>query len=135
MKKDSSVVFFRFCLMFGDSLAIIASFLFAYLIRTKIDSRPYYFVSDPLKFTLSIAIMIPAWLIILVILGLYNKKIILARSRWKEVSRLLAASIIGVMFLISFDFFANILYNCFNINIPAKIYPCDLTHLFFIRFY
>lgn len=106
MKKDSSVVFFRFCLMLGDSLAIIASFLFAYLIRTKIDSRPYYFVSDPLKFTLSIAIMIPAWLIILVILGLYNKKIILARSRWKEVSRLLAASIIGVMFLISFDFFA-----------------------------
>lgn len=105
MKKDSSVIFFRFCLMLGDSLSIIASFLFAYLIRTKIDSRPYYFVSDPLRFTFSIAIMIPAWLIILAVLGLYNKKIFLARTRWQEVSRLFAASIIGVMFLISFDFF------------------------------
>lgn len=105
MKKDSSVVFFRFCLMLGDSLAIIASFLFAYLIRTKIDSRPYYFVSDPLKFTFSVAVMVPVWLIILAILGLYNKKIFLGRSRWQETSRLFAASIIGVMFLISFDFF------------------------------
>ena len=105
MKKDSSVVFFRFCLMLGDSLAIIASFLFAYLIRTKIDSRPYYFVSDPLKFTFSVAVMVPVWLIILAILGLYNKKIFLGRSRWHETSRLLAASVIGVMFLISFDFF------------------------------
>ena len=91
--------------MLGDSLSIIASFLFAYLIRTKIDSRPYYFVSDPLRFTFSIAIMIPAWLIILAVLGLYNKKTFLARTRWQEVSRLFAASIIGVMFLISFDFF------------------------------
>ena len=105
MKKDSSVVFFRFCLMLGDSLAIIASFLFAYLIRTKIDSRPYYFVSDPLKFTFSVAVMVPVWLIILAVLGLYNKKIFLGRSRWKEISRLFAASVIGVMFLISFDFF------------------------------
>lgn len=105
MKKDSSVVFFRFCLMLGDSLAIIASFLFAYLIRTKIDSRPYYFVSDPLKFTFSVAVMVPVWLIILAILGLYNKKIFLGHSRWHETSRLLAASVIGVMFLISFDFF------------------------------
>lgn len=105
MKKDSSVVFFRFCLMLGDSLAIIASFLFAYLIRTKIDSRPYYFVSDPLKFTFSVAVMVPVWLIILAILGLYNKKIFLGRSHWHETSRLLAASVIGVMFLISFDFF------------------------------
>ena len=105
MKKDSSVVFFRFCLMLGDSLAIIASFLFAYLIRTRIDSRPYYFVSDPVRFTLSIALMVPAWLIILAVLGLYNKKIFLGRSRWQEVSRLFAASSIGVMFIITFDFF------------------------------
>ena len=91
--------------MLGDSLAIIASFLFAYLIRTRIDSRPYYFVSDPVRFTLSIALMVPAWLIILAVLGLYNKKIFLGRSRWQEVSRLFAASSIGVMFIITFDFF------------------------------
>ena len=60
--------------MLGDSLAIIASFLFAYLIRTHLDSRPYYFVSDPLRFTLSVAFMVPAWLVILAVLGLYNKK-------------------------------------------------------------
>ena len=91
--------------MLGDSLAIIASFLFAYLIRTRIDSRPYYFVSDPVRFTLSIALMVPAWLIILAVLGLYNKKIFLGRSRWQEISRLFAASSIGVMFIITFDFF------------------------------
>ena len=105
MKKDSSVVFFRFCLMLGDSLAIIASFLFAYLIRTLFDSRPYYFVSDPFRFTLSVAFMVPAWLVILAVLGLYNKKIFLGRSRWKELSRLFTASVIGIMFIITFDFF------------------------------
>ena len=105
MKKDSSVVFFRFCLMLGDSLAIIASFLFAYLIRTHFDSRPYYFVSDPLRFTLSVAFMVPAWLVILAVLGLYNKKIFLGRSRWQELSRLFTASVIGIMFIITFDFF------------------------------
>lgn len=105
MKKDPGLVF-RICLMLGDAIAIIASFVFAYYLRTNIDSRPYYFTENPWEFTLTIALLIPAWLIILAILGLYNQDIFLGKSRSREVLRLLAASAIGVMTIITFDFFA-----------------------------
>lgn len=74
MRKDPGLVF-RFFLVLGDSFAIIASFLFAYLIRTHLDSRPYYFASEPLQFTLTVALLIPAWIIILASMGLYRKDV------------------------------------------------------------
>ena len=106
MKKDPGFTF-RLCLMLGDAFAIVAAFLFAYLIRTHIDSRPYYFESEPLSFASTIVLLIPIWWIILACLGLYQKYIFLGRSRSRELSRLVAASAIGVMTLITYDFFLN----------------------------
>ncbi|MBQ6394205.1 sugar transferase [Candidatus Saccharibacteria bacterium] len=105
MKKDPGLVF-RICLMLGDIVAIVASFVFAYYLRTNIDSRPYYFTENPLEFTTTILLLIPAWLIILAILGLYNQDIFLGKSRTREIFRLLAASSIGIMTIITFDFFS-----------------------------
>lgn len=104
MKKDPDFIF-RLCLMLGDALAIVAAFLFAYLIRTHIDSRPYYFESEPLSFALIIALLIPVWWIILAALGLYQKHIFLSHSRGSELGRLLTASAVGVMTIITYDFF------------------------------
>lgn len=105
MKKDPGLVF-RVVLIFGDIVAIITAFLFAYLFRIHIDQRPYFFDAEPGAFISIIFLFIPIWVIILAILGLYNKAIFTKRSRSSEFARLFAASIIGTMALITYDFFS-----------------------------
>lgn len=131
MKKDPGLVF-RVCLMLGDISAIIFSFAFAYFIRTHIDHRPYYFEAEPINFILTILWLAPIWTIILSILGLYQKQIFLNRSRLPEIGRLLAASAIGIMTIITYDFFGqNSLFPVRPVAIYAAIL-CFFT-LFFVR--
>ena len=104
MKNEPSSSF-RLLLAAGDCLAIGASFLFAYLARTSLDPRPYYFEAHPWSFLATIVVLIPLWLIILALLGLYNPRIFLGRSRLPELTRLAAASLVGIMAIVSYDFF------------------------------
>ena len=124
MKKDPGLVF-RIFLMLGDALAIIFSFAFAYFFRTHIDQRPYYFESENLKFTASIALLVPIWIIILAILGLYHKNVFLG-NRLKEAARLLAASAIGIMAIITYDFFGQ--NDLFPVHVVA-VYAAVLCFL------
>lgn len=104
MKKDPSVVY-RVFLMVGDAMAIVFSFAFAYYFRTHIDSRPYYFTSQIRDFIWVSLFLVPIWLIILMILGLYSKSVL--RSRLREYGRLFFASVIGIMAILTYDFFAD----------------------------
>ena len=88
----------------GDALAIVFSFAFSYYYRTHIDSRPYYFTSEIRDFILTNVLLLPIWLVILTSLGLYSRRIL--RRRGLEYWRLFLASIIGVMTIITYDFFA-----------------------------
>ena len=106
-------------LIIGDIIGIVTSFLYAYLIRIHIDNRPYYFVANPGKFILAISALLPIWVLILFTLGLYNRNIIMNRSRIPEVFRLAAASIIGVMSIITVDFFLD--SNLFPVR-PIALY-------------
>lgn len=105
MKKDPGIIHVL-CLMLGDALAIIASFCFAYFVRTNLDSRPFYFEKDIWSFILTTLILIPIWWIILALLGLYNRRIYNNRSRLPEISRAFAAAVLGMMILISYQFFS-----------------------------
>ena len=125
MQKDPSLRF-RLCLMLSDALAFVAAFVFAYYTRTHIDQRPYTFEAAPLEFALTILSFIPAWIIILAFLGLYQKSIFLGKPRIKETWRLLIASVIGVMFIITFDFFDQ--GNLFPVRVIA-IYAAILCFL------
>ncbi len=104
MKKDPGLVY-RVILMVGDILAVTASFLLAYLFRIYIDQKPYFFEVEPGEFISTICFLLPIWVLLMLILGLYNKTIILNRSRIPETLRLFIASILGIMALITFDFF------------------------------
>lgn len=104
MKKEPGLIY-RIFLLIGDALAIIFSFTFAYYFRTHIDPRPYFFESELTDFILTNLILLPVWLIILIALGLYSKKI-LGRP-FLLALRLLVASILGVMAIITYDFFAS----------------------------
>ena len=104
MRKDSGLVYRAF-LMLGDALAIIFAFGFAYYFRTHIDMRPYSFTSELSDFIFSNMVLIPIWLVVLVILGLYSNDVL--RSRAREYGRLFFASLIGIMTIITYDFFAD----------------------------
>ncbi len=104
MKKEPGFIY-RIFLVFGDALAIIFSFSFAYYFRTHIDSRPYFFDSELVDFILSNLVLLPVWLIILLCLGVYKNRII-ARP-FALAGRLMLASILGVMSIITYDFFVN----------------------------
>lgn len=116
MKKDSGLIFHVF-LIFGDACSILLSFLVAYLMRTHLDQRPFYFESDPAKFALSIAIILPVYIIVLAAFGLYQKTIFLKHGRWSEIGRLFLASIVGVMAIITYDFFFEV--DLFPVRIMA----------------
>lgn len=107
MKKDFGLVF-RVFLVLGDACAVLLSFLVAYFTRTHLDQRPFYFESAPGPFVLTMASLVPVYLIILACFGLYRKSIFLRRSRWSEIGRLLLASLVGMMAIISCDFFFNL---------------------------
>ncbi|MBR3135246.1 sugar transferase [Candidatus Saccharibacteria bacterium] len=127
MKKDPGLVF-RICLMLGDAFAIVFSFAFAYYIRTHIDTRPYYFNSELWDFALTILFLVPIWLIILAALGLYKKSVFLG-SHLNEASKLLIASALGTMTIITYDFFYQ--HNLFPVRLVA-IWATLLCFIFLI---
>lgn len=106
MKRDTGLLFHIF-LIFGDACAIMLSFLLAYFMRTHLDQRPFYFDANPSSYIVSMVVMVPLFLIILAAVGLYSKSVIFAQSRWREVGRILLASVIGMMAIITCDFFFN----------------------------
>ena len=116
MKKDSTFIS-RLFLILGDSFSIVFSFFLAYYFRTHLDNRPYFFESNLTGFVWEIILLIPIWLIVLTSLGLYSNRILARHSRGREVWRLFLASIIGVMSIITFDFFGS--DNLFPVRIIA----------------
>jgi len=107
MKKDFGLIFHVF-LVLGDAFAVLLSFLVAYFVRTHLDQRPFYFESEPLEFTLSMLWLLPLYIIVIAAFGLYRKSIFLNRNRWSEIWRLFLASVVGMMTIISYDFFFQI---------------------------
>lgn len=102
MKKEPGL-FYRAVLIFGDAIAIILSFSFAYYYRVHIDSRPFFFESALWEFMLSVLMLLPIWIVILASLGLYSRHVLGRRilTGW----RLLIGSVIAMMAIISYDFF------------------------------
>lgn len=130
MKRDFGLIF-HFFLVFGDAAAILLSFFVAYIARTHLDQRPFYFEAKPLEFVLSMLILLPAFILIMAAFGLYKKSIFLSRGRWRENGRLFLASVVGVMAIITYDFFFNA--DLFPVRIMA-IYVMVSCFLFLCLF-
>ena len=104
MKKEPGFIY-RIFLLVGDALAIVFSFSFAYYFRTHIDSRPFFFESELVDFIFSNLVLLPVWLVILMCLGVYKRSVI--TRPFALAGRLFMASILGVMAIITYDFFIN----------------------------
>ncbi len=104
MKKYPGFVYVL-CLMLGDALAIMTSFLFAYFVRINLDSRPFYFEKTAWDILFTGLIIVPAWWVILGLLGLYSRRVYNKRAHFPEIIRSFIASVLGTMVLIAYQFF------------------------------
>jgi exopolysaccharide biosynthesis polyprenyl glycosylphosphotransferase len=114
MKQNFSFIY-KLLLLAGDAFGLLLSFTLAYILRVSLDPRP---LATPVKATHYVVLIIallPIWLIVFLLLGLYSKRTY--EFRPKEAGRLLVGAIFGVLLLVSYDFFAQ------DVVFPAKLVP------------
>ena len=104
MKKEPGFIY-RLFLILGDLVAIVFAFSFAYYYRVYFDSRPYTFSPDIWDFFFKNLFLLPAWLVVLAALGTYTTRNL--QRPFIMIGRLFLASIVGVMMIITYDFFVN----------------------------
>lgn len=103
---NNSQTIYRFFLALGDIFGLLLSFTAAYILRVSLDSRPITTEIDSTTFITTIIALLPLWVIVFYMLGLYSRHIYDYRPR--ELSRLFVAAVLGIMLMISFSFFTNI---------------------------
>ncbi len=110
--------------MIGDFLALIAAFVGAYILRVTLDARPLI-EAIPARTYLGVFLaLLPFWLIIFALLGLYNSNIY--EKRFSEVGRLAIGSFMGLLFVVFWNFIAA------KPIFPARLVPFYGSALAFI---
>lgn len=105
MKNNASVIY-NFALIIGDALAITLAFSIAYILRVTISHVPTS-AQVPADTYLAIIIsLLPFWILIFGLLGLYNARIY--DKRFSELGRLFTGCFIGILFIISYAYIANV---------------------------
>lgn len=115
MRKRSELIF-SILLLPVDFFAIISAFALAYIIRVQLEGRP---VANPdvggLLFIKIFLLIVPVWILIFALSGLYNLGNI--RSRLEEAAKVFVAVSGGAMFVILIDFISK------NPIFPSKAVP------------
>lgn len=123
MKNNASLVY-GFLLVVGDFFALLAAFAAAYLIRVRLDDRPLADQVAGSTYIEIFALLIPFYLIVFALLGLYKKDIY--ERRFQEVGRVFSGTLIGMLGIIAFDF----VYS--EPIFPARLVP---VYALFISFF
>jgi len=113
MKNDASLTYNVF-LIIGDTLALIAGFAAAFLIRASSPVAVAHPVAG-VDYMVILLALLPFWIVIFALLGLYNTTIY--ERRFSELARLLVGSFVGLLFLVSWD------YMSLQPIFPAKLVP------------
>jgi exopolysaccharide biosynthesis polyprenyl glycosylphosphotransferase len=115
--KNNATIVYNLCLIVGDFLALVAAFIVAYILRVKlavgIDQDPI--TSNGRTFLGVFIVVLPFWILIFAMLGLYNNNIY--ERRFKEAGRLLMGSFIGLLFVIFWNFVSD------KPLFPARLVP------------
>lgn len=104
MKNNASVIY-NVCLIIGDFLALVVAFTVAFILRVTLSHRA---LSSPIEAHTYIGIvasLLPLWVLIFALLGLYNARI--HENRFSELGRLFVGSFIGIMLVISYSYLTN----------------------------
>lgn len=113
MKNSASLVY-NFVLVLADIAALVIGFIAAFLIRAASPVA----VANPMSgvdYILIMAALLPFWLLIFALLGLYHHNIY--ERRFAEIGRLFVGSFVGLLFVVFWDYMS--LAHVF----PAKLVP------------
>jgi exopolysaccharide biosynthesis polyprenyl glycosylphosphotransferase len=123
MKSNASLIY-NFFLVIGDFLALVAAFVGAYILRVTLDARPLI-EAIPARTYLAVFLgLLPFWLVIFALLGLYNSNIY--EKRFSELGRLLTGSFLGLLFVVFWSFVSR------KPIFPARLVPIYGSILAFI---
>jgi exopolysaccharide biosynthesis polyprenyl glycosylphosphotransferase len=114
MKQNFSFIY-KLLLVAGDTLALLGAFTLAYILRVTLDPRPVQNPVPALTYISFIATLLPLWLGIFSLLGLYTKRVY--ERRPKEAIRLFIGAVAGILLFVTFDFFSS------ETIFPAKLIP------------
>jgi exopolysaccharide biosynthesis polyprenyl glycosylphosphotransferase len=104
MKNNGSLIY-SFILVVGDSLALVAAFVAAYIIRGDLSKIPVAHPIAASEYISVFLILLPFWILIFALMGLYDNYI--QEKRFKELGRLLIGSFIGLLFAIGYGYITN----------------------------
>ena len=96
MKNNASLVYNIF-LVVSDAVALLASFIAAFVIRGSSNIA----VANPMNgetYVFIFASLLPFWILIFALLGLYNANIY--ERRFVEAGRLFVGSFVGLLFMV-----------------------------------
>ncbi len=114
MKNNASLVYGLF-LVIGDFLALVAAFVSAYVLRVSLDDRPLIAQITAREYLIAFLYILPLWLLIFGIIGLYNKNVY--ENRFSEFGRLLIGCFLGILVAIGYEYISKV--NIF----PARLVP------------
>lgn len=112
MKNNASLVY-GFFLLIGDFLALVAAFIAAFVLRVTLDARPVSANIASREYLKISLFLLPFWLIIFGLLGLYNKNTY--ENRFSELGKIFIGSFVGILFVISYSYITN------TVIFPARL--------------
>jgi exopolysaccharide biosynthesis polyprenyl glycosylphosphotransferase len=105
MKNNASLLY-NFALVVGDAVALTIAFSVAYILRVSLNHTPISSDVHAHTYILILIGLLPFWILIFGLLGLYNSRIY--DRRFTELGRLLIGSFIGILFVISYSYIFNV---------------------------
>jgi lipopolysaccharide/colanic/teichoic acid biosynthesis glycosyltransferase len=117
MKNNASLIYNLF-LVLGDFLALIGAFVGAYVLRVRlhVSLNPNHLgIVHALTYIEVFLVLLPFWILIFALLGLYNSSIY--ENRFREAGRLWVGSFIGMLFVVFWNFAAS------KPIFPARLIP------------
>jgi exopolysaccharide biosynthesis polyprenyl glycosylphosphotransferase len=103
--KNNATLLYNFCLVVGDALAIIVAFTVAFILRVTLNHRALTAHVHAKTYILILASLLPFWILIFGLLGLYNGRIY--SQRFSEIGRIFIGTFIGILFVISYSYLTN----------------------------
>lgn len=100
--KNNAILVYGLMLVVSDFVALLGSFVLAYLIRVRLDPRPLADQVAGITYLKIFALLIPFYILIFALLGLYNRDIY--ERRFRELGRLIMGTIIGMLGILAFDY-------------------------------
>lgn len=128
MKSNASLIY-GLILVVGDFLALVAAFVFAYLIRGHLTNVPVAHPIQGIEYLKIFLLLLPFWILFFGLLGLYSATI--QEKRFPELGRLFIGSFVGLLFVISYGYIFN------KTIFPARLVPVygfSLAFIFLVIF-